>query len=151
MVCMRQLVWCGLVLGLLWGGRAHAATLQVKPGDALQAVIDRAQAGDVVEIARGLYQGNFVVNKPLTLRGVGRPTLSGGLVGNTLSVESADVVLEGLIVRDSGDSLKDQNSGIYIRPGSHRAVVQHCTLSYNLFGKQSRSDRPAYCLQCQTI
>lgn len=134
MVCMRQLVWCGLVLGLLWGGRAHAATLQVKPGDALQAVIDRAQAGDVVEIARGLYQGNFVVNKPLTLRGVGRPTLSGGLVGHTLSVESADVVLEGLIVRDSGDSLKDQNSGIYIRPGSHRTVVQHCTLSYNLFG-----------------
>ena len=86
MVCMRQLVWCGLVLGLLWGGRAHTATLQVKPGDALQAVIDRAQAGDVVEIARGLYQGNFVVNKPLTLRGVGRPTLSGGLVGHTLSV-----------------------------------------------------------------
>ena len=84
-----ELVWCGLVLGLLWGGRAHAATLQVKPGDALQAVIDHAHAGDVVEIARGLYQGNFVVNKPLTLRGVGRPTLSGGLVGNTLSVESA--------------------------------------------------------------
>jgi nitrous oxidase accessory protein len=122
------------MLVLLFIGSAQAATWQVSPGDALQSVIDRARAGDVLEIARGFYQGNFVVNKSLTLRGVGRPTLSGGLVGNTISVEATDVVLDGLIVRDSGDSLKDQNTGIYIRPGSHRAVVQHCTLSYNLFG-----------------
>jgi nitrous oxidase accessory protein len=49
-------------------------------------------------------------------------------------VTSPDVTIEGLIVRDSGDSLKDQNAGIYIYPGAHRAVVQHCDLSYNLFG-----------------
>lgn len=134
MKCMWQFVQRGCLLGLLWVGSAQAATLQVKPGDALQPVLDRAHAGDVVEIARGFYRGNWVINKPLTLRGVGRPTLSGALAGTTISVESADVVLEGLIVRDSGDSLKDQNAGIYIRPGSHRAVVQHCTLSYNLFG-----------------
>ena len=131
---MQRFVAMGWMLVLLFIGSAQAATWQVSPGDALQSVIDRARAGDVLEIARGFYQGNFVVNKSLTLRGVGRPTLSGGLVGNTISVEATDVVLDGLIVRDSGDSLKDQNTGIYIRPGSHRAVVQHCTLSYNLFG-----------------
>ncbi len=121
-----------LVCALL--GSAQAATLRVEPGAALQKAIDAAQAGDVLEIGRGFYRGNFVVNKPLTLRGMNRPTLSGGQVGDTIRVTSPDVVIEGLIVRDSGDSLKDQNAGIYIRPGAHRAVVQHCDLTYNLFG-----------------
>lgn len=33
--------------------------------------------------------------------------------------ETVQLVLEGLIVRDSGTSLKDQNAGIYIYPGAH--------------------------------
>ncbi|WP_114970155.1 nitrous oxide reductase family maturation protein NosD [Rhodoferax ferrireducens] len=113
---------------------AQAATLRIKPGESLQQAIVLAKAGDVLEIERGLYTGNFLVNKPLTLRGIGRPTLSGAQQGDTVRVTATDVVLEGLIVRDSGDSLKDQNAGIYIYPGAHRAVVRHCDLTYNLFG-----------------
>ncbi len=113
---------------------AQAATLRVKAGESLEAAIRSARSGDVLEIERGLYQGNFVIDKPLTLRGVNRPTLSGGLQGDTVRVTSPDVTIEGLIVRDSGDSLKEQNAGIYIRPGAHRAVVQNCDLTYNLFG-----------------
>jgi nitrous oxidase accessory protein len=113
---------------------AHAATLQVKPGDSLQQAVDRASAGDVLEIARGTYAGPLSITKPLTLRGVKRPTISGGMSGDTIRVFSPDVVIDGLIVRDSGDDLKDQNAGIYIKPGAHRAVVRHCDLTYNLFG-----------------
>jgi len=113
---------------------AQAATLRVKPGASVQQAIMAAQPGDVLEIERGLYSGNFLVDKPLTLRGIGRPTLNGALQGDTLRVTAPDVTIEGLIVRDSGDSLKDQNAGIYIYPGAHRAVVRHCDLTYNLFG-----------------
>jgi len=113
---------------------AGAATLQVVPGDSIQAAIERAAPGDVVEIARGEYVGNLLVAKPLTLRGVGRPTVSGGMKGDTIRVTAPDVVVEGLIVRDSGDSLGSQNSGIYLWPGAHRAVVRNCDLTYNLFG-----------------
>lgn len=122
-----------LLLAFLLAG-AQAATLRVKPGQSLQQAIMLAKAGDVLEIERGFYAGNFLVDKPLTLRGIGRPTLSGGQQGDTVRVTATDVVLEGLIVRDSGDSLKDQNAGIYIYPGAHRAVVRHCDLTYNLFG-----------------
>jgi nitrous oxidase accessory protein len=113
---------------------AQAATLRVKPGQSLQQAIVAAKPGDVLEIERGFYTGNFLVDKPLTLRGIGRPTLSGGQHGDTVRVTATDVLLEGLIVRDSGDSLNDQNAGIYIYPGAHRAVVRHCDLTYNLFG-----------------
>ncbi|MBB3008261.1 nitrous oxide reductase family maturation protein NosD [Cupriavidus alkaliphilus] len=123
---------------LLWlvGGMtgAPAATWRVQPGQSLQAAIDAATAGDTIEIARGHYTGNFTVGKPLVLRGIARPTLGGALRGDTLRIAAPDVTVEGLIVRDSGDSLKDQNAGIYIAPGAHRAVVRHCELTYNLFG-----------------
>ena len=113
---------------------AQAATLRVTPGSSLQQAIRAAKPGDVVEIERGLYHGNFLIDKALTLRGIQRPTLSGGQKGDTLRVTAADVTIEGLIVRDSGDSLNDQNAGIYLYPGAHRAVVRNCDLSYNLFG-----------------
>lgn len=113
---------------------ASAATITAQPGQPLQPLIAAAAPGDVIEVPRGLYTGNLLIDKPLTLRGINRPTLSGGLQGDTIRITATDVTIEGLIVRDSGDSLKDQNAGIYVRPGAHRARVQHCDLAYNLFG-----------------
>ncbi|HEY0855841.1 MAG TPA: nitrous oxide reductase family maturation protein NosD [Albitalea sp.] len=113
---------------------AQAATWTVRPGEAIQPAIDRAAAGDVVEVQRGHYAGNLRIAKPLTLRGLQRPTISGAMVGDTIRVQSPDVTIEGLIVRDSGDSLLAQNAGVYLTPGSHRAVVRRNDLVYNLFG-----------------
>ncbi|MDO8769635.1 MAG: nitrous oxide reductase family maturation protein NosD [Burkholderiaceae bacterium] len=130
---LRRLASIGL-LGLVAAQAASAATATVQPGQDLQAAIRAAAPGDVIEVQRGFYRVNLLIDKPLTLRGIGRPTLSGGQQGDTLRVTAPDVTIEGLIVRDSGDSLKDQNAGIYVYPGAHRAVVRHCDLSYNLFG-----------------
>ena len=117
-----------------WCTPAWAATWVVRPGQSIQAAIDHAQAGDVVEIGRAFYTEHVLIAKPLTLRGIQHPTISGANQGDTIRVTSPDVVIEGLIVRDSGDSLIDQNAGIYIWPGAHRAIVRHCELTYNLFG-----------------
>ena len=121
-----------LLAGVL--GTASAATLRVAPGESIQAAIDQAAPGDVIEIERARYPANLRIAKPLTLRGVNRPTLSGGLKGDTIRITAEDVTIEGLIVSDSGDSLRDQNAGIYVYPGAHRAVVRNCDLTYNLFG-----------------
>ena len=121
----------------LWGGlmlASQAATLTVQPGGDLAEAVRQASPGDVVEVKRGMYRVNLLIDKPLTLRGLDRPTLSGGNEGDTIRVTSPDVVIEGLIVRDSGDSLKHQNAGIYVYPGAHRAIVRRCDLTYNLFG-----------------
>ncbi len=124
----------GALLG--WGvhSAALAATVAVRPGQDLAAAVKAAQPGDVIEIARGQYRANLLIDKPLTLRGIDRPTLSGGNQGDTIRVTAPDVVIEGLIVRDSGDDLKNQNAGIYLYPGAHRAIVRRCDLTYNLFG-----------------
>ncbi|NML14439.1 nitrous oxide reductase family maturation protein NosD [Azohydromonas caseinilytica] len=134
MAATRRLACLLSLLSLLLPLALQAATWTVRPGEAIQPVLDRAAAGDVVEIHRGHYAGNLRIVKPLTLRGVQRPTLSGGLRGDTIRVTAPDVTIEGLIVRDSGDSLLQQNAGIYVAPGSHRAAVRRCDLVYNLFG-----------------
>jgi nitrous oxidase accessory protein len=128
----RNVAACALALAATVA--APAATHTVRPGQAIQPVIDRAAAGDVVEVQRGHYLGNLRIERPLTLRGVGRPTLAGGGRGDTIRVTATDVTLEGLIVRDSGASLLEQNAGIYIQPGAHRAVVRRCDVVHNLFG-----------------
>lgn len=130
----NQIFMLSFVVALLATTGAAAATLSVAPGGDLQQAIAQARAGDVLEIGRGLYTGNFRIDKPLTLRGIGRPTISGGLTGNTLTVEAPDVTVENVIVRDSGDSLKNQNAGIYLRPGAHRFALRDSDLTYNLFG-----------------
>ncbi len=124
----------GALLAWLPCAAVTAATWQVQPGQAIQPVLDRAAAGDVVEVARGHYSANLVLAKPLTLRGIDRPTLSGGERGDTIRVQATDVTIEGLIVTDSGADLTAQNAGIYIQPGAHRAVVRRCDLVHNLFG-----------------
>lgn len=123
-----------VTLGWVVTQYAGAATVTVQPGQDLQAAVAAAAPGDVIEVQRGNYRVNLLIDKPLTLRGLNRPTLNGGLTGDTIRVTSPDVVIEGLIVSNSGSSLKDQNAGIYLFPGAHRAVVQNCDLTYNLFG-----------------
>lgn len=125
----------------LGAGSGVAAELTVQPGQSITAAIARAAPGDVIRVERGYYREQLVIDKPLTLKGIGRPTLSGGLQGDTIRITAADVVVDGLIVRDSGDELIDQHAGIFIQSGAHRAVVRNCDLTYNLFGVYIQSVR----------
>ena len=123
-----------LLLLLACTAPAAAAVWRVQPGERIGAVIERASPGDTVEIPRGHYAERLRIEKPLTLRGIDRPTISGGGEGDVIRVVAPDVRIEGMIVRDSGDDLGGQNAGIYIQPGAHRAVVRHCDFAYVLFG-----------------
>ena len=124
----------GLLAAFVLAGSGQAATLQVAAGADLQAALDSAQPGDVVELQGGRFEGNFKIRTTLTLRGLQRPMLAGGLKGTTLRIEASDVVVEGLRISDSGDSLTTQDAGITIAPGAHRVVVRGCEFSYVLFG-----------------
>ena len=111
-----------------------AAEWTVRPSQSISESIRLASPGDTLLIERGRYEENLRIDKPLTLRGIDRPTIAGGLKGDVIRVVAPDVVLEGLIVTDSGDDLEKQHAGIYIQPGAHRAKVLNCVVAYSLFG-----------------
>jgi nitrous oxidase accessory protein len=132
-VAIGWMMVLAVLLGVT-GNVARSAVLTVRPGQSIAAAVHAAKAGDTVQVMRGDYAERLVIDKPLTLQGIGRPTLSGQRSGDVIRVRASDVTIQGLIVRDSGADLTAQNAGIYIEPGSHRPTVQDCDLVYNLFG-----------------
>ncbi len=123
-----------ILLAATLASPAAAAVWRVKAGESIQAAIDRAELGDTIEIERARYFGHLLVDKPLTLRGIDRPTIDGELKENTISVKAENVTIDGLIVANSGGDTLYQHAGIYIYPGSHKAVVRNCDFSYTMFG-----------------
>ncbi len=122
------------LLALLCAAPAQAAEWQVRPGESIAAALQRAAPGDTVKVERGRYTENLTIDRPLTLIGIGRPTIDGGLKGDTIRVKAADVSIDGFIVANSGADLGAQNAGIYLQPGADRAQVRNCDFSYTLFG-----------------
>jgi len=119
----------------------HAAVLQVRAGESIAAAVGRAHPGDTVQVMGGTYKERILIDKPLRLEGIGKPTIAAGYQGDVIRVKSPDVSIRGLIVRDSGTDLGSQNAGIYVMPGSDRIVIANCDLVTNLFGiwlEQSR-------------
>lgn len=123
-----------IALAMLAAPAAQARDWRVRPGESIQDAISKAAPGDTVRVERGLYAVHLLIDKPLVLEGIGRPTLTGENSGDVIRVRSPDVVIEGLIVRDSGADLGAQNAGIYVEPGSDRAAVRGNDLVHNLFG-----------------
>lgn len=113
---------------------ACAAEFTVQPGQSIAASIAGAAAGDTVQVERGHYRERLLIDKPLTLKGLNRPTLDGGHEGDVIRIKSPDVTIEGFIVRNSGANLTKQNAGIYLEPGSDRAVIRDNVINYTLFG-----------------
>ncbi|WP_418646731.1 nitrous oxide reductase family maturation protein NosD [Thauera butanivorans] len=132
-IAMAALLAASL-LAMLAVPAAAAEVWRVKAGESIQAAIDRASPGDTIEVERARYFGHLLIDKPLTLRGIDRPTIDGELKENTISVKAEDVTIEGLIIANSGGDTLYQHAGVYIYPGSHKAVVRNCDFSYTLFG-----------------
>jgi nitrous oxidase accessory protein len=132
-----------ILISLIAGTPALA---QTTPFD-LQAAIDAAQPGDVIQVPPGLYQGNFLIEKPLTLEGADWPIIDGNNQGNVIEVNNAPgVTIRGFVIRNSGARLDKENAGIAVDK-SPRLVAENNRLENTLFGiyiKDSEDSRLAY-------
>lgn len=115
-------------------GIADAETLTAVPDQPLQELLDRARAGDVVELAPGEYQGAIRIDRPLVLTGGPGAVLDGAGDGNVVTVSAPDVTVRGVTVRGSGRDLQAMNSGIFLQKTAERATIENNRLVGNLFG-----------------
>lgn len=130
-----------LVLGVWWvlaGSRSANAQEQVLvvspegPYRSLEVALAEAAPGSTVEVRGGTYPGPVVLDKPVRLVGVGWPVIDGGGKGTVVDIRSPDVRVSGFVIRNSGDSLDEENSGIAVK--APNAVVEDNRLEGTLFG-----------------
>ena len=124
------------VLFLLFAiAAAAAAEINVEPGRlTLARAIASAEAGDILLLGRGTFHGNVVIDRPLTLRGVGEATVVGDGIGTVITIEAPGAVVTGLSVRGSGSSHKTLDSGIKLTKTATGARVEGNALHGNLHG-----------------
>ena len=90
----------------------------VLPGEDLQAALDAADAGSVVQLGPGVWtaanDSGFVIRKPLTLRGAGRGTMDGTI---------------GTVLRPSADGDSADAVGIQII-GTDHVIIEDLSVGF---------------------
>jgi nitrous oxidase accessory protein len=112
----------------------HADTRVIQPGEPLQAAIEQAGSGDSLMLQAGVHKGPVVIDRPLSLLGEPAAIIDGQGVGRVVTVAAPDVTLRLLTIRNSGDSLATEDSGVFITPEGDRALVEENLLQGNLIG-----------------
>ena len=97
-------------------------------------MLDRAQAGDVIELAPGDYKGAIRIDRHVVLTGRPGAVLDGGGAGNVVTVTAPDVTIRGVTIRGSGRDLQTMDSGVFLEKSAQRALIENNRFEENLFG-----------------
>lgn len=100
----------------------------------LQESIDNAPVGATIKIPDGLYRGNLVINKALTIVGKGDAVhIQGEGRGTVITVNSDHVTLKNLHISGSGERMEKLDAAIELHHVK-RCTVDTCTISDALYG-----------------
>ncbi|MDF0602434.1 nitrous oxide reductase family maturation protein NosD [Psychromarinibacter sp. C21-152] len=133
-----------LLLALILAAPALAARVEVQPGDdALVLALDRAEAGDELVLAPGRYAGPVAIEISLTLTGTDGAVIDGGGEGSVVTVDAADVTVQGLTIVNSGRVHEPINAGVKLTKKARNARVLDNDLKGNLVGVDIHGARDA--------
>ena len=105
------------------------------PGEGtLQAAIDSADNGDTLELQAGIYTGGVIIDRSLSVTGQPGSVVDGTGEGHVIRVTAPDVVIRGITLRNSGDSLETEDSGIFVTDQGDRALIEGNHFEDNLIG-----------------
>ncbi len=90
----------------LFSGTADS-TFYVKSGQSIQAAINAASPGQIVEVQNGTYHERVNVTKQLTLKGVGEPVVDASGEGSAITILANGSTLLGFIAVGSGKGWND--------------------------------------------
>lgn len=107
-------------------------TIEVGPAGDLGAALREARDGDTVVVQGGVHRGPLSIERRITLEGRGWPVVDGAGRGTVVKLTGAGATLRGFLIRNSGASLDEENSGVTVEaPGTR---VEGNRLEETLFG-----------------
>ncbi|OMH34016.1 copper-binding protein [Motiliproteus sp. MSK22-1] len=102
-----------------------AAQLIVTPDQHLQEVLNEAAEGDQILVTPGLYKGNFIIDKPLTLSGQPGTIIDGQGLGNAITLKAEGITVSDLRIQNWGDNLTDLNAGVFVAKKATGAIISN--------------------------
>ncbi|MCD6173572.1 MAG: nitrous oxide reductase family maturation protein NosD [Sulfurimonas sp.] len=100
----------------------------------LQKAIDDAPAGSILKLPAGVYKGNIVIDKPITIIGKEDGViLDAQNKGTVITVESSFVTIKNIKVINSGNLYYKLDAGIVLKE-CNNCEVSNCVVENCLFG-----------------
>jgi len=100
----------------------------------LQDAIDKASPSSVVTLPKGIYRGNIVIDKPLTLHGKEKGVIiQGEKKGSVITITAPHVTLSNLTISGSGKRRENLDAAIVLEHANH-CTIQHCRISDAFYG-----------------
>ena len=113
-----------------------ARTIEVGEGKAfssISAALHKAKAKDEILIyGKKIYNERLVIQKPITLKGVGTPIIDGGQRGDVIKVNADNVTIEGLQIQNSARSSQVDYCGVHVKDAQF-VTVRNCVFRKNQF------------------
>lgn len=127
-----------LVCLLAFSHLSLASIIDIYDASELKYHLQHAQPGDSLQLKAGLYQGQFKVNKPLSIFSMEAVTIDALGKGSAFTVSAADVSISGLIIRNWGNDHYESDAAILALAGSDRLTVASNVLKGDGFGIYGR-------------
>jgi len=122
---MRILLACIVIL--LNVSLVHAAVVSINPDQNLQQQLDLAQEGDHLILEKGVYQGNFTINKTLEISGKEGAVLDGNGKDNTLIIKANNVFIHDINLKNWGRNLTNLDAGIFVHKTAENVKINNNT------------------------
>lgn len=111
-----------------------ATAKDIKISQNLQQEIDKAQNGDRLILAAGIYNGPINIDKTIDIIGQGDVIIKGNEIGNVITVTGSGIHLSGFTVTGSGLLLETQDSGVFLSKEASDIEVRNLKILDNLIG-----------------
>lgn len=100
----------------------------------LQEAIDNAPEGSKITLSEGIYKGNIVINKALTIDGINKKAkIIGDGNSSVITIKSSNVTIKNLSIENSGFSVENVDSAIYAKEVNNITILNN-NISDTLFG-----------------
>ncbi len=100
----------------------------------LQDAINKASAYDTIKLYNGVYIGNIIINKPITILGKGKNVEIRGDGNETvIKINSSNVTLKNLTITNSGNKFYNIDSAIKMKD-CKECVIDRCHIKNTLYG-----------------
>lgn len=130
-LCM---VFTLILIGSAAASRAQGLITVAPDGDyqTIQAALDAAQPGDIIEVRGGVYNAPLIIDKSVSLIGINGPVIDGQGTGSLVIIIAPNVRFEGFTVRNSGSSVSREDTGIFVQ--AENVTIARNTVEEVLYG-----------------